>query len=500
MSYSTIMYAGTVSDHLFPKANRYTIHSTAQAKQIAESTMPPGLDVFSERHLQCIWYDPELRPDTLQTITGESITVIDPGIWNLEEGPDFLGAHLIIGAHEREIRGDIEIHRTPSGWIHHGHHHNPRYNNVIAHVTYAKGPMPDKDILPDNMLHIAIKDALRANPTFSFDAIDVIGYPYAARATQTPCYSILKQCPTTILEHLLDAAGEERLRRKAERFKISIAEQGAEQTLYEAFMSALGYKHNKAPFQYLAQKIPIHILKNETDNNPVKMYAILAGASGLLPEEINPKWDNDSKQFIRIIWDYWWKERSRWITACIPREMWKLSNLRPTNHPLRRLEACTHLFASHTPVNTMIQDIAKRQSDTFIKSTHDVLSNIPAGFWSHHLAYTKALSKPMALLGASRINAIIINIIIPCIAAMNIQEPFKQGLLTHLPKESDNSIVRQTAHTLLGRDHSPALYNSGLRQQGLIQIFSDFCLNDRSRCAACRLPELIEQFHAKNHP
>jgi hypothetical protein len=63
----------------------------------------------------------------------------------------------------------------------------------------------------------------------------------------------------------------------------------------------------------------------------------------------------------------------------------------------------------------------------------------------------------------------------------------RPAFLRRLPPEENNQIVRQTAHNLLGPDHNPDLYRSGLRQQGLIQIFHDFCLTDRSRCGNCAL-------------
>ena len=36
--------------------------------------------------------------------------------------------------------------------------------------------------------------------------------------------------------------------------------------------------------------------------------------------------------------------------------------------------------------------------------------------------------------------------------------------------------IREAAHQLLGPDHNPAMYRSGLRQQGLLQIYFDFCV------------------------
>jgi hypothetical protein len=60
-------------------------------------------------------------------------------------------------------------------------------------------------------------------------------------------------------------------------------------------------------------------------------------------------------------------------------------------------------------------------------------------------------------------------------------------LLPALPAEEDNSLLRQTAHALFGRDHNPAFYRDGLKQQGLLQIFYDFCLNNRTACRECAL-------------
>jgi hypothetical protein len=36
---------------------------------------------FTERHLQCIWYNPELRPAQLKTTSGETVTVEHSGTW-----------------------------------------------------------------------------------------------------------------------------------------------------------------------------------------------------------------------------------------------------------------------------------------------------------------------------------------------------------------------------------------------------------------------------------
>ena len=87
-----------------------------------------------ERLVQCIWYDQRLQLDALRTVDGRPVEVVFPGWWNLEAGPDFRNATLKIGD-EPERQGDIEIHLRAEDWAHHGHDHDPRYDNVILHVV-----------------------------------------------------------------------------------------------------------------------------------------------------------------------------------------------------------------------------------------------------------------------------------------------------------------------------------------------------------------------------
>jgi hypothetical protein len=50
--------------------------------------------------------------------------------------------------------------------------------------------------------------------------------------------------------------------------------------------------------------------------------------------------------------------------------------------------------------------------------------------------------------------------------------------------------LRLFGDALRGQEHAHFLY----QQQGLLQIFEDFCLNDRSDCRACRFPGLVQKW------
>ena len=90
---------------------------------------------ITERHVQALWYDAKLRPPALRTVDGACLRVVDPGVWNLEAGPDFHGAVLEIGRERRRLCGDVEIHLHPTDWTTHGHVRNAAYGHIVAHVT-----------------------------------------------------------------------------------------------------------------------------------------------------------------------------------------------------------------------------------------------------------------------------------------------------------------------------------------------------------------------------
>ena len=96
----------------------------------------------TERHVQAIWYDSALRPSGLRTVLGGDVSVVHPGVWNLEAGPDFRHAVLELGRDRRRVEGDVEVHLKPSDWTFHGHSSNPAYGNVVAHVTWYQGEPP----------------------------------------------------------------------------------------------------------------------------------------------------------------------------------------------------------------------------------------------------------------------------------------------------------------------------------------------------------------------
>jgi hypothetical protein len=447
---------------------------------------------WTERHLQCVWFDPLYRPAELLTTAGEPVTVVEPGVWNREAGPDFVHATLRVGADGRVLKGDIEVHVRPLDWRRHGHAADPRYRNVVAHVTYFPGALPAGQ-LPDGAISVSLRDGLSRNRGFAFDLIDVASYPWPVRAIRPPCADRFAGMTPEELGGFLESAGERRLQLKAERMLATAGERDREQMLYEEVLSALGYKHNRMVFRLLARRVPVQTLRLYAKGDPVRAYALLAGVSGLLPDRPAAAWDDETRAFFRRVWDMWWKLQGQWGDHALARKEWRLAGVRPVNHPLRRLMAAALLAADRLTLSARILSFVDPEHECFLERLTQAFAELPAdGYWAHRLGLNSPRRPaPVALIGEERATAIVMNVALPFLAAGGHLGPAHQTLLRALPPEHDNTLIRTTSKLLLGRDHNPALYRSALRQQGLIQIFQDFCLHDRTRCATCPLPALL---------
>ncbi len=429
----------------FAGAARYTDMLAPPVAGVREAPESGRFFAYSERHLQCVWADKRYRPEVLKTGTGEAALVVSPGRWNLEAGPDFRDAVMILAPDQRRVQGDIEIHIHPQDWDHHGHADNPAYRNVIAHITWFPGRrsagLPDKAVL--------------------------------------------------------DAAGEERLRVKALRMSENIRTFGPEQVLYEEVMTALGYKHNRSTFRALARAVTHEALIENCAGKPRHAYALLMGVASLLPSSPQPHWDEEATHFVRTLWNRWWRMQDAWSAHVLPSDAWTLASLRPQNHPARRLAAAAGIFAGKRSFYEALTSLDTCVPERWFAAAAGLITDTPApAFWDHRLSWGRPpVEATIALIGVSRLNAIIINILVPFLAATGHDI---RSLLPHLPTESSNALTRQTAHALLGRDHNPALHRTGLRRQGLLQVFHDFCLVYGADCRTCPFPAALESFVGKS--
>jgi hypothetical protein len=106
----------------------------------------------------------------------------------------------------------------------------------------------------------------------------------------------------------------------------------------------------------------------------------------------------------------------------------------------------------------------------------------------------------MALIGESRVADILANVLFPFWLAEDADPPtpLRTSLwpaYAKLSAQLSNRRLETAATRLFGDDPRRAQFlKTVVHQQGLLQIYKDFCMRDNSDCAQCPFPEQMRKW------
>lgn len=275
---------------------------------------------MKEELLHFIWQSKLLLHKSLQTTSGEPISILHAGEYNRNAGPDFFNAKLQIG--DTLWAGNVEMHVAASEWDKHAHQHDPAYNNVILHVVYVE----DKQVLTHNGETLPTLELRSIIPTSLLQRYQNL---QQQRATHLPCEKILTIPPDVILSGWLQRLLVERIEHKSDYIKDLLVRthHHYEQSFYLLTARYFGMKTNAQPFEQLASMLPLTVLakhKNSVDD----IMALVLGVSGLLPKMGNT-YAHLQKEFDHLQRKYQLKQ--------LDSSIWKFARTRPANFPSVRL-------------------------------------------------------------------------------------------------------------------------------------------------------------------
>ncbi len=465
----------------------------------------------TERLLQAVWLHQRLRRDQLKTTDEQPVRIFHPGFASAEGGPDFRCAAIQIGD-DAPRSGDVEIDLRAGGWHAHGHDRNPNFQNVILHVVWddtgvhnsgrpnrelPNTPKPGPKSLPPTLSLCHSLDAPLRELGIWLESESPGRFPENLRGKCCPPLSDLDE---TQLTGLLREAARARFQSKAAHFRARAQHVGWEQSLWEGLFRALGYKHNAWPMQNLAES---HERWARGANSAFGLQARLLGVSGLLPLELS-RGQAGRDDYLRRVWDCWWRERDAFQDCILPRAAWKFHGLRPANHPQRRLALAAHWLATGDMVQQLESWCAADLPDKLLSaSLRKILEVGRDEFWSWHWTLRSArLQNPQPLLGNARVTDLAINVILPWLWTRAVegentkfQRVMEQRYFAW-PAAQDNSVLRLARQRLLGPGRG-RWCRSAAAQQGLLQITRDFCGHSNAVCENCRFPELVCAWRAQ---
>jgi hypothetical protein len=462
--------------------------------------------VLPETEIHRIW-ERGFPPETpLCTSDGLSIRIFSPGMANRDGGPDFTGARMQIGG--RLYAGDVEIHLTPQDWRRHGHHTDPHYNGVILHVVIDAGRFTP----PTRTVSKRTVPLLILGPHFHETAPPSrclpAGKTSAAGSPRLPCADIPVSVPDTILHKRLLRLGWERLKRRSYELEDRLThllqeEHGPaydthellsepvwRQLFYEGVMEGLGFAKNRKAFRTLAESVPLQLLQNFHLQDNEVMQAILFGAAGLLPSSRGLS-HRENRRLVRRLRSRWRMLRRTIRRPLLHEADWLFFRLRPVNFPTARLAAMSFLL----PV-FFREDCLRRIFRCFAEgapSAREGLQNLrkmfvvrPDKYWRGHLDFRNAGSSCGIGLGAGRVDAIILHLVVPAVmlrARLSGNRAFAaraRAMARVLSPPPSNALTRLMERDLLrGREG----FRGAVMRQGLMLLWKEYCR--KRRCRHC---------------
>lgn len=442
---------------------------------------PASARAVPEALVHDLWRAQRFASEALTTSSGTAVEVLAPGVPNPDAGPDFLGARLRMG--RIEWAGDVEIHVTSGAWFEHRHHLDARYNGVILHVTlfsdlWTGGLLrADGSVIPEITLFPHLDAPLHR-----------LLHRFRTRAGgELPCEAAWPRVPAAVRRPWIERLAVERMeaRRRALETRY-LAAPDLEALLHERLFAALGYAKNAEPMADLARRLPLARMRRI--DAPCDLEALHFGTAGLLPAPADLlDADRETADYVMDLRERFERLRHRFAPPPMERASWRFFRLRPANFPPLRIAQGTALLRSllhHDPLGLLLAALDDPEPATALRRALHVR---PSAFWERHVRLEKATRPRNPSLGASRVDVLLVNAVLPVLLFLADQrgDPALEArvfdVLRALPPEKDEVTRRFDA---LGAKAPGALY-----AQGLHQLYRTRCRN--GRCLSCPIGRFL---------
>lgn len=383
--------------------------------------MQEGQATVDEAQVVALW---ERQAFDASALAAHAIRVIYRGVPSDAGGPDYQDAILSFGP-AGLAQGDVEFHVRSSDWNRHGHHLDRAYNRVILHVVWETDDIETRRRDGHSVPRVALRPLQPALP--------LLGQPDCAEA--------FTAVTTDMLRGVLGQLGLQRFERRAEHFAASIESQGAEQVLYAALLEGMGYASNREAFRHLAEALP------------------LAWLLGLPPEQ----WET------ALLEAAGFGDGPVHVPARLSADAWRLSRLRPANHPRLRLAGMARLLERLAP-----------------RPVERLLDVVAAGKPADLRIQLSVRQRDVTYIGPGRADELAVSVVLPVLAAIEGQADVARDLFQRYPSPPRNRWTRlmMTRCAAAGHVIQP---RTAPEHQGMHALYHQHCrFGHHGSCPVCR--------------
>lgn len=402
----------------------------------------------------------KLYNQVLHTTDGQSIEVIDPGVSNTNEGPDFFNAKIQIG--DKLWVGNIEIHVASSDWKLHKHELNKSYDSVVLHVVKVA------DCEVKNSEGRTISQCEITYPKYIDENYDLMIHANI----DLPCANYLAEMDRFHLSLWIHNLLIERLERKAKDIdKLFTRLEGSwEEVFYVLLSRSFGFGLNSDSFERLALSLPLRYIQKHGDNI-VQIEALLFGQAGMLEDE------QAKGSYHNLLQKEYEFLKHKYGLKPLDKYVFKNLRTRPTAFPQIRIAQLAALLHSSQGLFSKVVD--KKDIGQIRLLLHVDASE----YWQTHYTFGAESAKKSKFLGDSSLDILLINTVSPILFAygkyIGDEDMCERALrLLEEIKAEKNSISKLFSK-------NGVTMNSAADSQAVIQLKREYC--EKRKCLYCRV-------------
>jgi hypothetical protein len=419
---------------------------------------------MKEEFLHYLWKYSLYNTNRLFDSDGNKISVIHPGEYNRDSGPDFFNARISIAG--TVWAGNVEIHIRSSHFDIHGHQNDPVFNNVILHIVAEN----DRKVFNEKGEEVLTAE-IEFDPALYERYESLINNPYTIA-----CQDEIKKIDNILIRHWLNSLVIERFQDKSELILKIFSETGNdwEETFYRLLSRYFGFRVNTEPFEMLATALPFRIIRKHADNR-FQIEALLFGTAGMLDEglfkeAIYDKYYRDLiKEYKILSAKYSLKPLHGWI--------WKYSRLRPANFPSIRISQLAAMLSVAGGLFSKALEICD------IRQLKEIFGVSASDYWDDHFVFGKQSRRIRKNTGSQATDILLINAVIPVIfvyGQSRDRQDICERAFTLLENTNAEENIIITEWEAAGIKAESAFYS-----QALIQLRNEYC--KKRKCLDCRI-------------
>lgn len=414
---------------------------------------------MKENLLHFVWKLKLFSASELKSTNGEIIQIISAGTANLNTGPDFLNAKLVIN--KQVWAGNVEIHLNSSDWYAHSHEIDENYDSVILHVVWEH----TVDVFRKTNEPIA---TLELKNYISRELLDNYQQLFDKNKNWINCEKNIAGIDSFIFANWLERLYVERLENKSEQIQHTVTKlnNNWEAALFVLLAKNFGLKINAEAFMNFANSFDFSIVR-KVSNNSAQLEALFFGQAGMLSS------DYESEYFEKLKKDHNFLQVKFQLTPIANGQV-QFFRLRPSNFPTIRLSQLAMVYHRH-------QNLFSKMMETEdIKEFYGLFDEATSTYWETHYTFETTSKKSIKKITKPFVDLLLINTIIP----------MKYLYLKSLGKNDLSSALTIIANIKPEKNAVISKFNelniksgSAFETQALLQLKNEYC--NKQLCLGC---------------